>query len=445
MNALKQYIDLYREHQQLIDANGAGPLNALRGKACEVLMRDGLPKAGSDNYENCDLEAMLAPDFGLNITRIPLDVNPAATFRCDVPLLSTSLFMLVNDMFAEKEGSRDGLPEGVEIGSLRTFALDYPEEVGKYYGKLADLNNPVVALNTMLAQDGLYIRVRKGVRVERPIQLVNILQNGMPLMAVRRLLIIIEDDAAARLLVCDHTQNPALDFLSLETVEIHVGRNAEFDYFNLEESTEKTGRISALYMCQEEGSHVGIDGMTLFNGTTRNEYYCSFAGENADLNLYGMGIEDKDRSLSTYTRIDHNHPRCHSNELFKFTLDDRSRGAFTGRIYVAEGAVKTEAYQSNRNLVSSNEAKMMSRPELEIYNDDVKCSHGSTVGQLDATQMFYMRTRGLDEATARLLLKQAFMSDIIDRITLEPLRERLHRMVERRYAGECSSCGHKCF
>ncbi len=440
MSALRQYIDLYDEHKKLIDANGAGPLNNLRDHAAEILRHMKLPKEGADNYENCDLEGMLAPDYGLNIARVNIDVNPNATFRCDVPLLSTSLFMLINDTFSETSTSRKSIPEGVEVGSLRSFALNYPEEVGKYYGKAADINNPIVALDSMLVQDGFYLRVRKGVKLDKPLQLVNIVENGMPLMAVRRILVIIEEEAEAKLLVCDHTQNPDLKFLNLETVEIFAGRNSVFDYYNLEESTENTSRLSALYLHQDEGSKVGIDGLTLFNGTTRNEYYCKLAGERAELHLYGMGIEDASRKISTYSRIDHSVARCVSNELFKFTLDDQATGAFTGRIYVAEGAMKTEAYQSNRNIVGSREAKMLSRPELEIYNDEVKCSHGCAIGQLDEKQMFYMRTRGLDEATARLLLKQVFMADIIDRIRVTALRDRLHIMTERRFAGESSAC-----
>lgn len=447
MSAIRQYLDLYYEHRKLIDAYGANPLNAMRQLAAEKLAARKLPKADSDNYENCDLESLLSPDYGINLADVNIDVNPAATFRCDVPMLTSSLFMLVNDTYAESRNSRQDLPEGVEIGSLRKVALDYPDLVAKYYGKAASTDNPIVALNTLLAQDGLFLRVKRGTRLEKPLQLVNILANGAPLMAVRRVLVIIEEDAAAKLLVCDHTQNPDVDFMSLETVEIFVDKHGELDYYNLEESTEKTRRLFSLYLRQEADSIVSIDGITLFNGYSRNEYHCSFNGENSQLHLYGMGIEDDERSVSTYTRIDHNVPRCNSNELFKFTLDDKARGAFTGRIYVAPGAVKTEAYQSNRNLVGSNEARMESKPELEIYNDDVKCSHGTAIGQLDEMQMFYMRTRGLDSATARLLLKQAFMSDIIDRIRVDSLRDRLRILVERRFAGEtsaCSSCSGAC-
>lgn len=440
MSALNQYLSLYEEHKRLINANGASPLNNLRDEAAAALQTMVLPKAGSDNYENCDLEAMLEPDYGINLARVNIDVNPQATFRCDVPLLSQSPFMLINDTFAADPSVTENLPEGVEAGSLRIFGLDYPETVSEFYGKLADLKNPIVALNTLLVQDGFYLRVKRGVKLEKPLQIVNILENGMPLMAVRRLLIIIEEDSEATLLVCDHSQNPEVAFMDLETVEIFAGKGAHLDYYNLEESTAKTSRLSALYLSQEADSHVSIDGLTLFNGTTRNEYYTRFNGEHSELHLYGMGIEDETRKISTYSHINHAKPNCISNELFKFSLDDESKGAFTGRIYVAPGAVKTEAYQSNRNLVGSDDAQMLSRPELEIYNDDVKCSHGCAIGKPDELQLFYMRTRGLSESTARLLLKQAFMADIIDRIRIPKLRERLHLMVERRFAGEKSAC-----
>lgn len=442
MNALDQYIELYKEHHRLIDANGAGALNDKRPEALAKLENMILPREGADNYENCDLESMLAPDYGINLAKVDIDINPQATFRCDVPLLSKTPFLILNDTFSQRDGEKE-LPEGVEVGSLRTIAMDYPEEIRNYYGKIADMGNPIVALDSLLVQDGFYLRVKKGVHLEKPLQLVNILENGMPLMGVRRLLIIVEEDAEGMLLVCNHSQNPDVKFMDLEVVEIFAGRNSKFDYYSVEESTEKTSRMSALYLSQEDGSDVVIDGLTLYNGTTRNEYHTRFNGRHCKLHLYGMGIEDESRKISTYSRIEHACPECVSDELFKFTLDDNAKGSFTGRIYVAPGAVKTEAYQSNRNLVSSDEAQMLSRPELEIYNDDVKCSHGCAIGKPDEQQLFYMRTRGLSEATAKLLLKQAFMSDIIDRIGIPSLRDRLHIMVERRFAGEryaCSNC-----
>lgn len=440
MSAIDQYLDLYRVHHDLIDANSAPAINRQRAEAARHLAAIPLPRRGDENFENIDLESLLAPDFGINLQKIDIDVNTDATFRCDVPVSSPAVLTVINDTFSSSAEVLQALPEGVEAGSLREFARLHPETVTQFYGKAADLDNPIVALDTLLAQDGFYLRVKRGAVIDRPLQLVNILSNTLPLMAVRRMLIIVEDNASARLLVCDHSQRDDVTLCALETIEIFVGENASFDYYNIEESTQTTTRLSALYSRQRAGSQLKIDGITLFNGTTRNEYYCRFEGENASLRLYGMGIEDRNRVLSTYSRIEHLVPRCMSDELFKFSLADDASGAFTGRIFVAEGAVATEAYQANRNLIDGDRARMHSMPQLEIYNDDVKCSHGCAIGQLDPMQLFYMRTRGLPDAEARLLLRQAFMADVIAAIDVEPLRDRLHILTERRFAGLESAC-----
>lgn len=436
MSAIDQYLELWREHRHLIESKSPDALNRLRASAAGSLEANGLPSEKSEDYRHTDLEKLLSPDYGVNVARVPIAVNPSESFRCDVPQLSTSLFLVINDAFAETAGCRNNLPEGVEVMSLAAYARINPEFIEKYYGSVADMNNPVVALDTLLCQDGVVVRVRAGVKVEPTIQIVNIFNNVTPLMAARRLLIVMEEDSEARLLLCDHTQSQEVDFCSLQVVEIIAGKRSRVDFYDLEESTRRTSRLSSLYLHQEEESEVLLDSMTLYNGVTRNEFFTRFAGRRARLRMLGMGIEDEMRRLDTYSRISHDVPECNTDELFKYVVDDDAMGAFSGLIYVAEGAVKTEAYQSNRNLVGSDRAKMHSKPQLEIYNDDVKCSHGTAIGQLDEKQLFYMMTRGISEEQARLMLKQAFMSDVIDGISLPPLRDRLKLMVERRFAGE---------
>ena len=398
MNAITQYIDLYKQAHPRIEAGSAPLLGSLRPEALRVLESSPLPEAGSENFEHTDLEAILAPDFGLNIDRRPLGINPADTFSCHVPNMSTALFFLAGDSFAATPISRNNLPQGVTVTSLRHAALTNPGLLEPYYGKIADITNPLVALNSLLAQDGLFLYVPKGVKVERPIQLVNMLQGAVPMMAVRRLLIVLEEDAEACLLCCDHTQNSELKFLNLQTVEIHCGPRARFDMYELEESSRLTSRLSSLYL-----------------------------------------------DIDNYSLVRHDCPHCSSNQLFKYVVDDRAVGAFTGRVYVAPGAVKTEALQANRNLVASPQARMFSKPQLEIYADDVKCSHGTAIGQLDPMQIFYMRTRGLSEAVAKTLLRQAFMADVIAPVRLERLRDRLRHLVDLRLSdgyesANCSSC-----
>lgn len=439
ISALDQYIRIFEENRELTEQYSAPALNAFRSRALDDLKNLSLPAEGSEDYEYTSLQKLLEPDYGLNLARVAIDVNPAATFRCNVPRLSADLCLTINDTPVQTS-SCGPLPDGVFFGSLAEGARLFPELIQKYYCSEASMANPLVALNTLLCQDGFLIRIPRGVKLERPLQIVNILQNGAPLMAVRRLLIILEEDSEAKLLCCDHTQNPDTDFLSLQTIEIFAGRNAHFDLYDMEESTERTGRLSSLYLRQEEGSKVVLDGITLYNGSTRNEYHCRFAGENAELTLLGMAIEDCRRRIDTFSRIEHNVPCCRSNELIKYVAENESLAAFEGRIYVAEGAVQTNAYQSNRNLLGSREARIFSKPQLEIYNDDVKCSHGSATGQLDEMQIFYMRTRGIPLDEARTLLKQAFMADAIDAVRIPALRERLYQLAEQRFTGRNASC-----
>lgn len=447
MGAIDQYIALWQEHGELIDANAPDPLNRLRPEAASSLIERGLPTSNDEDYTHTDLERILSPDFGVNVRRVRIEVNPSETFRCDVPMLSTSLFLVVNDAFAATAGCRDVLPEGVEVMSLGAYARSNPEFVDKHYGRLADMANPIVALNSLLCQDGVVVRVHKGVKVEPTIQIVNIFKNSAPLLAARRILVVMEEDSEAKILFCDHTQTPDTDFCSVQVAEIFAGAGSRLDFYDLEESTRQTSRLSSLWLRQDAGSEVLIDSMTLYNGTTRNEFFTHFAGRNASLRMLGMGIEDDSRRLDTYSRIAHDVAECNTDELFKYVVDDAAMGAFAGLIYVAEGASKTEAFQANRNLVGSESARMHSKPQLEIYNDDVKCSHGTAIGQLDEKQLFYIMTRGISEGQARLMLKQAFMSDVIDGISLPPLRDRLKLMVERRFAGEkaaCASCPVSC-
>lgn len=443
IDSLDQYLKLYLEHRDLLKGKSAPGFNLKREECFKFLSETGLPAKGSENYEVVDIPEMLAPDYGLNIARIPLDVDVAQGFKCGLPHLSPMLFFMLDDMWAESRNARQCLPEGVEVGPLSSYMKENGEAT-KYYGRLADCANPIVALNTMLCQEGVFIKVKKGVRVERPLQLVNLLEGTMPMMAVRRLLVVLEEGAELRLLSCDHTSAGDNPLASVCVAEVFVGEASRFEYYDMEESGENALRLFATYVEQQRNSDVLLESFTLHNGMTRNEYHCKFAGRDASLRLYGVGIEGKEMMLDNYSHIRHCAENCRTEELFKYIVEDEAQGAFTGRIYVAPGAMKTEAYQSNRNLVTSDKARMYSKPQLEIYNDDVKCSHGSATGQFDEMQLFYMRSRGLSEEEARLLLKQAFTADVINAVNIPLLRDRIQLLVEKRFEGQdvfCGDCG----
>jgi Fe-S cluster assembly protein SufD len=444
MNSEQQYIDLYEQAASMIMSHAPEAMNAVRDEAFEDFRRQGFPSRKVERYKYTDIAKLFEPDYGVNLNRLQIPVDPYEAFRCDVPNLSTSLYFVVNDMFYHDDKPKGHLPEGVIVGSLR----DHADLVAKYYSKLAKTSeDAVTALNTMLAQDGMLVYVPKNVKVDRAIQVINILkatpsnaQRQVPdLMVNRRVLIVLEEGAEIKMLFCDHAADDR-NFLATQVIEAFVGENASLDLYCLEETHAKNVRVSNVYIDQQRGSRVNHNVITLHNGTTRNKLDLTFSGEGAECQCFGCVIADKQQHVDNNTLITHNVPHCTSNELYKYVLDDKATGAFAGRVLVEHGAQKTSSQMTNQNLTATHEARMYTQPMLEIYADDVKCAHGSTVGQLNDAALFYMRQRGISLDEAKLLLQNAFINEVIDHMQLEPLRDRLHYLVEKRFRGELNKC-----
>ena len=437
----KQYIDLYEQARQMICEHSCDVMNAVRDRAFEDFRRMGFPTRKQERYKYTDFAKLFEPDYGLNLRRLNIPVNPYDAFKCDVPNLSTLLFFIVNDQFYHSNLDAHNLklkalPEGVVVGSLREHAA----MVKGFYGQLASTDDDAVtALNTMFAQDGLLVYVPKGVKVEKTIQVINILRSDVDFMVNRRVLIVAEEGSEAKLLFCDHAADDKA-FLTTQVIEAYVGLGASLDLYCLEETHAKNTRVSNLYVEQQANSCLHHNVITLHNGTTRNKLDLHFRGEGAECWCNGCVIADKSQHVDNNTLITHHVPHCDSHELYKYVLDNDATGAFAGRVLVEHGAQKTSSEMRNQNLTATREARMFTQPMLEIYADDVKCSHGSTVGQLNDAALFYMRQRGISEREARLLLQQAFVTEVIDAIALEPLRDRLRYLVDKRFRGELSKC-----
>ena len=424
----------------MIREHSTDVMNAVRDEAFENFKTLGIPTKKLERYKYTDMTKLFEPNYGVNLKRLDIPVNPYDAFRCDVPNLSTSLYFIVNDTFYTKTTPKAQLPDGVRIGSLKAEAEKNPELIAKYYARLANTSDDgITALNTMLAQDGLLVYVPKNVRVERAVQVINILRSDVDLMINRRVLIIVEEGAEIKLLFCDHAADDR-NFLTTQVIEAYVGRNASLDLYCMEETHEKNVRVSNLYIDQEADSRVNHNIITLHNGVTRNRTDLTLSGEGAECVLNGCAIADKNQVVDNNTLIDHKVPHCDSKELYKYVLDGKATGAFAGRVLVRKGAQQTTSEERNQNICATREARMFTQPMLEIYADDVKCSHGSTVGQLNDAAMFYMRQRGISEKEAKLLLEFAFINEVIDTMKLEPLRDRLHHLVEKRFRGELSKC-----
>jgi Fe-S cluster assembly protein SufD len=437
----QQYIDLYKQHHESIKKHSTGVMNDLRDDAFALFEKLHFPTVALENYKYSDLKAGLSIDYGVNINRIPIPVNPYEVFTCDVPGIHSYLYFVVNDAFYPvKDIRNNSLPEGVIIGSVNQVAETHPELVKQYFGKLSSKKEDgLIAFNGAFAQDGFFMYVPKNVVLDKPVQLVNIMRSDVDFMANSHNLIILEEGAKAQLLVCDHTVDD-VRFLSNRVTEVFVSENATYEHYKLENMHVKTTNLATLLIDQQASSNVLTNVITLHNGQTRNTVEIDLDGEHCETLLCGMVIGDKNQQVDNFTSIIHNKPNCHSRELFKYVLDDMAKGGFTGKLYVAKDAQKTAAFQTNRNILLSKTAKMRTKPQLEIYADDVKCSHGATIGQLDESAKFYMQARGISGEEARLLLMFAFTNDVIENIRIPALQDRIKMLVEKRLRGELSKC-----
>ena len=370
-----------------------------------------------------------------------VDMNEA--FRCSVTDLVTDPVLTVNGWWFEGN-VRPEVAEEVVICSLREASIKYPDLFLQHYNRYAPVasKDGLVALNTAFAQDGIFVYVPDEVVLERPLQIINLLRSKADLMAFQRNLIVLGNHAQATILVCDHTLSNH-NFLMNNATEIYLSPNAHLDYYQVQNQHLGANQINSLFVSEQRNAHFDSNIVSLYGGFIRNNMYVNLQEEGGDCNLYGMYILDKNQVVDNFSFIDHAAPHCNSNEHFKGVLDDASLANFCGCIRVRPDAQKTEAYQANNNLLLSESARINTKPQLIIDADDVKCSHGATVGQIDEEAMFYLRSRGIGVEEARMMMMFGFAHDIIRHVKLEPLREKIDDLINKRLRGELSKC-HNC-
>ena len=364
-------------------------MNARREAAAEALQRLGFPTQKVERYKYTDVAAAFAPNYGISLA------------AASAPQLEEALI------------SR--------------------------YGTLARVeDDAITALNTMLAQELIVVHAAAGEHREHPVQITNTLRATAPLMQNRRLLIIAEAGADMQVILGDRAEAQQ-DFLTTQVTEVFVGEGARVALYDIEDTHDRCHRFHQVFAQVAAGGHLTHTAFTLASGVSRNQTDVQLVGEGADVQLLGCAILNGQQHVDNNTLIDHRAPGCTSRELYKYVVDQQATGAFAGRVLVRQEAQQTDSVERNANLVCTDQARMWTQPMLEIYADDVKCSHGSTAGQLNEAALFYMRQRGISESEARMLLKQAFASEVLHEIPLEALRQRLHVQVEKRFRS-CDDC-----
>lgn len=431
-------ISLFKDNKDRIYKNSSNHINSLREESINHLNKHKIPNNKIENYKYSDIYKSFDFNYNYPLEKSTIKVILEDVFRCDVPDLNTENIILLNgfyygpDLLQKIEGK-------AIIGSLNEASKQFPELFEKYYSKIQKNNDGYISLNNAFANDGVFLYVPDNVIIEKPIQIINILISDTDLMAQPRNLFILGKNSQFNLIICDHTLS-ASKFLSNSVTEVYLDENAIFDIHNLQNEHNGSSKISSFFYKQEKYSKLSSKTISLHGGQIRNNIYVDINGQYADSNLYGLYLVDKWQHVDNFTEINHNSPDCTSKQLFKGILDDSSFAAFNGKIYVDRKAQRTYAYQSNNNILLTNDAKVKSKPQLEIYADDVKCSHGSTVGQLDDNALFYLKSRGINEKEAKMLLMYGFAYEIVKEIKVDALMERINNLVEKRLRGELSRC-----
>jgi len=436
----KFLLQYYETNAQAWDLTDHPKVAGLRHEAIKYFKSHGFPNNRMEKWRSTDLEGIYETSLSIFDEDIPFEKEISEIFLCEVHGFNTQVISLLNGRYYSPEAQRLTVSEeGVIVGSLAKAFEAYPELIEKYYGEISGPpEDGFKAINAAFSRDGAFVFVPDGVEVKNTLQLIKILDQPNSLVNTRNL-IVLGRNSKLTFLLCDDSINHHEGFTNTVN-EFYLHENAELELYKLQNLNDESVLLNQSYVHQDANSRLKINNLTLNGGMVRTEITNHLNGEGAESEIYGLYLLDKEQHTDNQVYVNHNVPHCNSTQLFKGILDDKATGVFNGLIHVARGAQKTNAFQRNSNILLKTSAHIDTQPQLEIYADDVKCSHGATVGQLDYEALFYLMQRGIPYVDARMLLLFAFADDVISKISIKALRISLQDMVKRRIRGELSIC-----
>ncbi len=433
-------LEHFRMHHASISAFDNDRIKAMRADAFRFFEEHGFPDTKQEKWRNTDLRGPLEHDFTIPFSDEPPQVNSENLFKCEVPGFDTLSVTVLNGWYTASDGLITKYANGMIVGSLRAAFNQYPELIEKHFGRYADMKaNGLTALNTALAMDGVFIYVPDKVTAEKPLQMVSVINLQKDSMIQLRNLVIMGKNSSLTLVQCDDSIDDHRSFINTIS-EFYLDENAHLDHYKLQNKNDRSTLMNYSWFHLEKFANLSTNGISLNGGFIRNESYATLSGSGANADVLGLYLMDRNQHIDNQVFVDHAVADCTSNEMFKGILDDHASGVFNGHILVRRDAQRTNAYQNNKNILISDKAVIDTKPFLEIYADDVKCSHGATVGQLDDNAMFYLRSRGITYENARMLLMYAFAAEVVNKISIESLRSRIDDLVKKRLRGELSIC-----
>ncbi len=410
-----------------------------RRQAIASFRKTGLPHKKLERWRNTDLNNLYRSGLQIFDQAIPYEKQLSDIFLCEVHGFQSRVLSVLNGSFYAPPAQRLTVDDnGVVVGSLALAMEQYPELIEEHFDKIMPPQDGFKTINTALAADGVFIYVPDHVTVKETFQIINILNK--PGLAVNvRNLIILGKNARLTLLHCDDSVNHHAGLIN-KVSEVFLDENAELELYKLQNLNDETALLNQTAIRQSADSRLKINAFSLNGGMIRNEIFDLLNGQGAWSDVRGLYLMDQKQHIDNQVNVYHNAPRCDSNQLFKGILDNDSTGVFNGYIYVKKDAQQTNAFQRNANILLTKTARVDTMPHLEIYADDVQCSHGATVGQLDNEALFYLMQRGIPFADARMLLMYAFADAVIREISIDALRVSIQDMVKRRLRGDLSIC-----
>ncbi len=434
-NEREWYPSLYEEFKRSLNGQSETPLGDIRGKAIRWFSENGFPNKRQEEWRFTDISPIAGIQFKTvdetRVKHVPLDRLTPFIIQEDFPRL-----VFVNGCFDLDLSSTENLPKGLSVQPLKE-AIDREKAVIEgHLAKHAKLDeNGFVALNTAFIKDGAYIHVDKGAVIEQPVHILFVSNStGDEFVTHPRNLIVVEDNAEFSFIESYVTLNTDAYFTNPVT-EVSVGENSNVQHYKIQRESENAFHTALIQVQQLRSSAYASHNYSFGGRIARNDVNGLLDGEGIECFLNGLYLANGKQLIDNHSVLDHAKPHCHSNELYKGILDDQARAVFSGKIHVRPDAQKTDAIQSNQNLILSEDATVDTKPQLEIFADDVRCTHGGTVGQIDKDGVFYLRTRGISETTARHLMIQAFAGQVTDLIKHEAIRDYISQIVVDRLEG----------
>ena len=433
INFKEWFLQKHNTFEDSLNGENTYLMHQIRKEALENFNELPLPTLKDEDWRYTNISSLLKYNFNIvtKDTKISNDIVQNYRFNN----LRSHLIVFVNGQFSAENSKLLNLPNGVVIGSLSDAIKNNPEIVEKYFNKNTTNNHQIfAALSTAYTKDGAFIYVPEGKIVEDPIHIIFITSaKDEKIITQPRNLFIAEKNS--QLTIIEHyiSDKENIYFTNAVT-EIIVNENAVVDHVKFQEESKNAFHIARMEVGQERNSNFTSHSISLGGALTRNNINALFNDEGSECTLNGLFLIEGEQLFDVHTLIDHAKPLCNSHEYYIGILDNKARGVFNGKVLVRPDAQKTNAFQKNKNIILSDQALINTKPELEIFADDVKCSHGATIGQMDEEAKFYLRSRGIADKTATAILIRAFSSDVIKSIKIKQIRNYLDELLSKRFS-----------